>query len=666
MSMHLKYTTFVFHFQGLTIIISTCISKLFSNCGHHQSLVSGVKSTVTTVSTLQCCFSKDKACMEVSSLVLLYNLGSTLEEQQIYLSTNGGSFFTNLLMAPNRTEFIGGVFNMPTMSSIVAMVFNNQSKFYFRFISPSNLLQTDEHRMPDPVSSINATQPAGFRGHLITWSPHMLRYSPNHGVLITPVYVIGEDNTYLPPPNVTILQVATDDNGVIAVLTSDGVLYYGRAGLEANAVKFASVIDTSRENLMLITDYGDLMLIQVRQDLLFGGIDFDKRAIIVQQELTRTTPPVQSCPVEQFHSTFDDKLFYMGLGDRIYLSVVYIPSPLCTFFPLVTVTNSKLLSFKEKCVEVGITTEGIKKYRLDIEVSHLSVLEAEDETLKPSEPKSSLSTITVDLMGRDVACKDLNPLKAHIVIGCPPKKYVRLVRNITTCNQGILTQEQLQDNFSYGIPKAVYDPLLLFRPGSASSDLHISYSFTDYFCPLLVYHDAPWIPTLELWNNDKFVAQVSADFVMFEVNGMLNYKYLQSAKEAQCVSQPQNWTTLLRQQPNGPNPNTAWTKNNYRSCKDKHGPPLTDPGAQYQVLNMGTGNRIVFPNFNGMYIFKAVVVDPGYSYCMLSTTFSVYVYGAFPPNTLPSGVPLMIFLAIFVVLLLNGFILNQRNHLKIG
>ncbi|CDQ69795.1 unnamed protein product [Oncorhynchus mykiss] len=41
---------------------------------------------------------------------------------------------------------------------------------------------------------------------------------------------------------------------------------------------------------------------------------------------------------------------------------------------------------------------------------------------------------------------------------------------------------------------------VLFRPSSASSDLHISYySITDYFCPLLVYHDTPWRPSMELY-----------------------------------------------------------------------------------------------------------------------------------------------------------------------
>lgn len=49
---------------------------------------------------------------------------------------------------------------------------------------------------------------------------------------------------------------------------------------------------------------------------------------------------------------------------------------------------------------------------------------------------------------------------------------------------------------------------------------------------------------------------------------------------------------------------------------------------------------------------------------MLTTTFSVYVYGAFPPHPLPSCVALGIFLAIFVVPLLIGFLLSQRAHQK--
>ena len=51
---------------------------------------------------------------------------------------------------------------------------------------------------------------------------------------------------------------------------------------------------------------------------------------------------------------------------------------------------------------------------------------------------------------------------------------------------------------------------------------------------------------------------------------------------------------------------------NYVSCLDSDGPPLSEPTAQYQVLNKDSGNRVLFPEYNGMYIFKAIVVDPRY------------------------------------------------------
>ena len=59
---------------------------------------------------------------------------------------------------------------------------------------------------------------------------------------------------------------------------------------------------------------------------------------------------------------------------------------------------------------------------------------------------------------------------------------------------------------------------------------------------------------------------VKADFVMFEVHGMHNYRYLQTAKK--CVSQPQDWNSMLANQIN-PDPNTAWTRHVIQNCEKK-------------------------------------------------------------------------------------------------
>nr|XP_009921661.1 PREDICTED: LOW QUALITY PROTEIN: cation channel sperm-associated protein subunit delta [Haliaeetus albicilla] len=104
-------------------------------------------------------------------------------------------------------------------------------------------------------------------------------------------------------------------------------------------------------------------------------------------------------------------------------------------------------------------------------------------------------------------------------------------------------------------------------------DDHIKYNFTNLGCPLLVHYKNPWMP-------------------------------LDFAGGTQS-----------------PDPNTAWTRRNYMSCKDRNGPELMWPSVKYQVLD-GDKNKITFPPYNGLYIFKASVVDTFNSYCDLSITFS--------------------------------------------
>ncbi|XP_067097005.1 cation channel sperm-associated auxiliary subunit delta-like [Osmerus mordax] len=623
----------------------------------------GVDTPVDSVSTLQCCFSREDSCLEVSSVVLLYSLGSRLDLGQIYMSSNGGLSFQKYSIPHHSNELIGGLFNMPTVSSIVEMIIDDQNmvrreplalsaqagggrrervyqpsvcpQFSLRYITGSSSQQSEQQPVMDPPSTLNVIQTAGMRGHLIIWSPNMLLYSPNHGIVLRTVAVINQGQAPLPPDNVTIIQVATDDNAVIAVMTSDGALYYGRMGMEAKVMKMTVVLDLTQEDVMLFTHYGDLLLIEVHEDRVPGLVDFDHQTIFIQQELARTSLPIEGCLVEQFDGMFHGEHFYIDMDGTLELSAVYVPSPACTFFPLLTVTNSKLLSSKVVFASDGITQRGTKKYRMEIRLRELGYSRLGSGSQHGSSRASGLSTVAVDLMGRYVTCKNLNPLKAHIITGCQPGKHIRVLIE-------------------------VYDPEFLARPGKASHDLILPYSIVDYLCPLLVFKGTPWIPSLQLWQGEEFVEDVKADFVLFEVHGMHNYEYTQTVRGARCVSQPQNWTSQLSQQ-HQPDPHTAWNRHNYVSCLDSDGPPLSEPTAQYQVLNKDSGNRVLFPEYNGMYIFKVIVVDPRYSYCQLTTTFSVFVYGAFPPHVLPSGVGLGIFLGILVALLMAGFFIKHRS-----
>ncbi|MGH0156539.1 UNVERIFIED_CONTAM: hypothetical protein FKN15_032043 [Acipenser sinensis] len=494
-------------------------------------------------------------------------------------------------------------------------------------------------------------QPAGMKGSLVIWTEHSLLFSPNDA-----------------------------GSSEIAVLTSDKRLFYGRLSMEPVIVEFKTISDISAGTGMKFNAFGELVVILPVEDPAAGCVDFLHCLVIIQQALMSVTPPLATCPVELMSSEFDQRVYYIDMSQSLQLSAVYVPKASAEIFPLVTVTDPHLLAFQAVLNDDGLTSEGDKKYKL-VRVS-LALVSCRSIYSAPSLSlfsllKGGISTLTVDVLDKGLTCKDMHPLNAFINVGCPPDKHIKVLRNVTVCSKGQFNQETLQNNFTYTISKWVpvlkknkinahidpaqtvgktYDPQYLYRQDSAAEDLRVLYSFVDLQCPLLVYVDDPWLPLLELWEGKTFVEFVPADFVMFEVHGMYNYEYQQSARSAGCVSQPQTWRSMLKTQ-SRPNPHTAWNRKNYVSCKDPSGPPLTSLELEYEVLKAGSGNMVMFPSYNGFYIFKAIVVDPTYSFCELSVTFSVYVYGAFPEAKFDSPLTLVVFLAIFAGIMLVGFYL---------
>nr|XP_024650066.1 cation channel sperm-associated protein subunit delta [Macaca nemestrina] len=185
-----------------------------------------------------------------------------------------------------------------------------------------------------------------------------------------------------------------------------------------------------------------------------------------------------------------------------------------------------------------------------------------------------------------------------------------------------------------------YDPG--FQGRQSSKDLHVFYSYQQLGCPLLVYYDTPWKPVVELWKKDRFQEVVDAEYVLLEVNGQFSYSYSLTAKSAMCTSQPQNWTTMIKES-GGP---FFWNRENYVSCHDPNNDaPLRWPDVQYQILGGRTANQIIFSHNNGFYVFYISIVDPYYSYCQLETVFSIYVYGAFPVQLVSAGVVMVLLIS---------------------
>uniref|UniRef100_UPI00398E586F cation channel sperm-associated auxiliary subunit delta-like isoform X3 n=1 Tax=Pristiophorus japonicus TaxID=55135 RepID=UPI00398E586F len=225
---------------------------------------------------------------------------------------------------------------------------------------------------------------------------------------------------------------------------------------------------------------------------------------------------------------------------------------------------------------------------------------------------SEISTLTVDLLNKDILCRGLPALTTFISVGCPPSKEIKVSKRVTACSKGILDPSLLQNNFTYILKKEIYNPSLLLESIPAEEDLIVTYDYAAWGCPLVAHYGALWSPELQLWNNDEFVEIVDVEYVIFEVHGVHDYNYQLYLSDINCVSEAQNWTTMLKKQAI-PDPHTAWNSKNFHSCHDP-GEPITTPGStEYQIMGGCILNRILFPKRNGFYIFKIIVVNSTYS-----------------------------------------------------
>uniref|UniRef100_A0A2K5J076 Cation channel sperm-associated auxiliary subunit delta n=1 Tax=Colobus angolensis palliatus TaxID=336983 RepID=A0A2K5J076_COLAP len=472
----------------------------------------------------------------------------------------------------------------------------------------------------------------GQKGILLLWFEKSLLFSHNAGQLVDTVRVKKGDQTLFTSifeAPITIHNIAVNENE-LAVITQEDNLYYGNLGIvPSSIIKFADQHIWSEEAALMFRSSGILEILTPLRDAAFAAFDFQKCLVNIQAILMDPELHVGRCNIEFLKGEFTYRMYTIDMHSQLELTALLIPQPGTSLIPLVMVSNPHSLGFQATFYESGYTSDGNTKYKL---VSrHFG--RPKRVPLPCSLKRATMSTLTVDIANKEISCVDIKPLSTLISVGCDLDKKIVIQNTVSACSKGVLDASALQDNYSFIIEKEFYDPG--FQGRQSSQDLRVFYSYQQLGCPLLVYYDTPWKPVVELWRKDRFQEVVGAEYVLLEVNGQFSYSYSQTAKSAMCVSQPQNWTTMIKET-GGP---FLWNRENYVSCHDPNNDaPLRWPDVQYQILGGRTANQIIFSHNNGFYVFYISIVDPYYSYCQLETVFSIYVYGAFPVQLVSPGV----------------------------
>ncbi|XP_006869086.1 PREDICTED: cation channel sperm-associated protein subunit delta [Chrysochloris asiatica] len=498
--------------------------------------------------------------------------------------------------------FVGGIFSFHSLSQTGLLVVDGKKAKFAYSEHPLNR----SFGLPfDYNGTLNVHTAPGQTGILVFWFENSLLVSRNAGQLVNTVTVNFASYILYPSvfeANLTIHSIATGQSELV-VLTWPSSVYYGSLGTLSDSI----------------------------------------------------------IKMEYLHGYFEDQMHTIDMNSNLTLKAIIVPQVYKSPIPLVTVSNPHSLGLQVSIKEMEYTLDGNIKYQMNIFLMQQHHSGRADPNFTSSIKRPTISTVTLDIANKEVSCIDFHPLTALISIGCDVSKKLVIQNNISACSKNLLSPVTLQANYSYIIPRDNYDPTFMGR--KATKDLRVFYPYDTLGCPRLVYYDSPWKPVVELWKNGKFQEVVEAEYVLLEVNGLFTYTYSLTAATAFCKSQPQNWTSILA----ATGRPFSWDRENYVSCHQyTYSAPLRWPGVPYQILGGATNNKVVFDQRNGMYIFHLSIVDPYYSYCSLKTTFSVYVYGAFPPTVIRK-VPSIILLVLSMLLALwLIYAIPKMSHFKTG
>ncbi|XP_008576645.1 PREDICTED: uncharacterized protein C1orf101 homolog, partial [Galeopterus variegatus] len=185
----------------------------------------------------------------------------------------------------------------------------------------------------------------------------------------------------------------------------------------------------------------------------------------------------------------------------------------------------------------------------------------------------------------------------QIAVGCDKNKFIAV--------KGFNNTECLHHDFSYVIEKSY----LRHRP---SKNLKVRYDWNAYGCPLKLDSTEKFQPVIQLFDDNGFIENVEANFIVWEIHGRKDYSFNNTMKQSGCLNEAQTWKSMTELNKHLPLGN-AWGPENYKHCFSYAIGKPGDLNQPYEIINHSNGNHLFWPEgHSGMYIFCVKILDPNY------------------------------------------------------
>ncbi|CAH1258883.1 C1orf101 [Branchiostoma lanceolatum] len=446
----------------------------------------------------------------------------------------------------------------------------------------------------------------------LVWDPSNVTYSFSNGTGTLQV-LKGNMTSNLVE---SIQEIIAGPNGDFVIHLTSNKLYYGRVDME-NVVELSPGELPEAEVVLFFDVLGRLHLVNYDSTASLATA----RLFPLQAEVYSSMYPATSCPYHRFSHGIDVDGYYIDVGEelKIWASLLY-PSGSYNSVE-VLVRNGHLLqqNFSSEIHPSSLYTTENMTLHFSSNVT-FDMLQAENS--ESSYGTTGIVTVEVRPKQTSYACRGPVNMVTSISVGCPPNRLIRVRRPSGTeeCSS--------YQNYIYTLSPDMYDPTYKGEgcQGCAENSTEVTYDLDNLACPIDVFYSDHFRPTVDLYDGEQFVREVTEDYFVWEAHGRTGYGYNATMQQAGCACQAQTLAAMLTAG-NVSTPGDAWGPQNYQPCSTPCDPPGSLLG-QHEVLSSSGVSALKFGSSKGIFVFHLKVLDPECSYCVLQTQFAVRVYGS--------------------------------------
>ncbi|KAK1796224.1 hypothetical protein P4O66_009299, partial [Electrophorus voltai] len=443
---------------------------------------------------------------------------------------NSNSYFKNTLMPlwPNATILTASFGSYPTTLAALVTFTEYVQPLLLTYCEIEGVWGTSPfltaYRQEDiPKGPFQMMFISSALSSLLMWNREVILFSFHNDTRWGYLHPINETNLSQATNGSHIHQVVMDSSLNMLVKMENNMLFFCKVGME-RLVRMHPWTEPGVPAALYLNPEEQFIMISLEE----GRVQAQSYPVRSESRSTTRGDP-DSCPFITFTHSMSKLTYYIDKGNclELWADVVY---------PENKGVNVQLLSNRKQLLMIKERTYFESVYGVDKKNKTFRIFQEADYRNVPNYSDLMVQTsgiVSFELLPDQLGNTCEMPKKqiSHFHVGCPPNRHIRVAKPWEVpCEMNIFK--------SYTISGAV-----LRNP--QQEDLYVEYDWEKFGCVLKMHYKTNFKPELHLYDGDKFVQNVDANFIVWDKFGRKDYSFNATMHQVACLCEAQTWKKML-------------------------------------------------------------------------------------------------------------------------